>query len=355
LTSRQRRRQKERIKKLEKEEELEKEKARLEMEKEENEDQKIDQVKRGGKGILDQILVSIPLGKLGPEERKHLHTMYDKEMEDIGREKTLQAIELGEHYSREMRDKSLTNNEATKISSNQIQPNNHKGFGKASDLKDVNIGKSSPASASSSSKSSSSSGKTAHKQQKKKPLDHRKEIQEIFNQLHEEKISQIFSFAEINAWVKSEDVEYLLQTIEHFHDKLYTYWSLSYQVHHGSKHEDVATALAKMALYQLKGLSNKEVDSNIYETTVKSLKRAVIMLVKIWMDPDTREEIISRRYENENYRFTNWMMSLDELMEGLRCDSISKEGSFEFFSLFMRKKHFFGVILLVECYHLYIY
>jgi hypothetical protein len=154
---------------MERQKDLEKEKAKAEdMEKEDNKNKKIDEIKRGGKDIVDPIVVSIPLGKLGSKSedlRKYLHALNDKEMKATGREKIKHAIEFGER--REMRERALTDNVATIISPNQIQP--------ASDLKDSHITKSS----STASGSSSSSGTTAHKQEKKQQLDHRKEIHEI--------------------------------------------------------------------------------------------------------------------------------------------------------------------------------
>jgi hypothetical protein len=115
MTSRQRRRQRERINKLAKEaakiekerdKELEKERAKPEgIEKEDHGSQRIDEVIRGGKGLVDLII----------------------------------------------REKKLTDNEAMKMSSNQIQPIDSTGFGKASDLKNPHTGTSSIASGSSSS------------------------------------------------------------------------------------------------------------------------------------------------------------------------------------------------------------
>jgi hypothetical protein len=161
MTSRQRRRQRERINKLakeaakiekEREKELEKERAKPEgIEKEDHGSQRIDEVIRGGKGLVDLILASTPLGQMGSKSedlRKELHTRYDKEMEATGREKIKQAMEAGD---KEIREKKLTDNEAMKMSSNQIQPIDSTGFGKASDLKNPHTGTSSIASGSSSS------------------------------------------------------------------------------------------------------------------------------------------------------------------------------------------------------------
>jgi hypothetical protein len=314
MTSRQRRQQK----KIEREKALENEKAKAEMAKEDNDDQKIEAVKRGGKDILDSILASIPPGKLGSESedlRKHLHTMYDKEMEDIGKEKIKQAIDFGE---REMREKNLTDIEAMQISSSQIQPIDPKGFGKASDIKDPHTGATSSTTASgSSSSSSSSTGITAHKQEKKQPLDHRKAIYEIFCFLFNDEIQRIFAIFDRNIKLESGDVEYLLLTIEHVHEKLYNYWSLSYDVHRGSKHENIASAMVKMAFDLNKDLrKKKEGDPDPdYETPMRLMK-AVIILTKIWRNPETKGEITSKLYMNENYRYTNWMLCLDELIIG---------------------------------------